>query len=884
MKNFEYAWLQISDLHIFDNTELNIMKKAYARLPHIDKVKFLVITGDLHQYKKDYTKTLEFLEFLVELLKIEKTDVFIVPGNHDSGKCDNKTAITFYIEQHIDQDQDCYKEYFDNNLKECFKEYNQFIHDFYGDKADLLYPCPEQVSVRTWNNKINIIHLNTAINCNGNNELKQIVDIYQLSNMYNTINKKNPSIMIAHHSFEDIHLSHQNTLRRNITDWKVSAYLCGDLHKEVYIPIHTYSDSGSNIPCLVCGKGTPENLDSYSDLGCIMYCKENNSQYVQVFPFVWENTKKAFEPYNAFRNDSGELKFELFLDEVVDKRTKTLKEKNNSLVEGESIWLPDAENATGIQARFETFASNSIINEFMQQNSKVWGVSAVKGVGKTYVLQIKSRQVMKDNKLVLPLGIKRTAKNNWGTDTIHLETGIDLSGLKKYENVVALWKYCIIVYVINQLCNIKSNISNQDNWVMSNPEKHLKESLHEAVGKNDISDNTYSLCTQDQYDNLGMIMKGVLRCKDWRNFIFDDLLFLELFKRRICEVLKWINKKSVVIMVDKIDQSVRQSSAEEPEECEVCKKRNKINTCTNSQKSHEYCSNEENQCRDSCCYGCEVYENPNGLRVRKHINIWQYLQIALLEAVSLIKTEFEEEIEVYFTIRQEAYASDKRLLEERTKKIINMTKELWYSKEEQRTIFNECIRHQRDELLYDASLIECDGQYENAFVGVDRLCHPYATHLTESVFDSIYRHSFDRARDIQEYGQMLTEHMHEIKNCTTVLERGEKVKELIEEKAARMAFIDAVEESVNNTSYYAEKRKLLQNYWGDEENFKRLLMMFDKNLMLGKEAKKICKRFNEIKKCNGNCKKCSATHHPFSMLYKLGLNKIATRWPAKAVA
>lgn len=148
---------------------------------------------------------------------------------------------------------------------------------------------------------------------------------------------------------------------------------------------------------------------------------------------------------------------------MIEKNTKTLKDINNSLVEGESIWLPDAEHATGIQARFETFALNSIINEFMQQNSKVWGLSAVKGVGKTYVLQIKSRQVMKDNKLVLPLGIKRTAKNNWGTDTIHLETSIDLSKLKKYENVVALWKYCIIVYVINQLCNIKSNVSNQDN-------------------------------------------------------------------------------------------------------------------------------------------------------------------------------------------------------------------------------------------------------------------------------------------------------------------------------------------------------------------------------------------------------------------------------------
>jgi hypothetical protein len=34
MKSIEYAWLQISDLHTFDNTELNTLKAAYQRLPY----------------------------------------------------------------------------------------------------------------------------------------------------------------------------------------------------------------------------------------------------------------------------------------------------------------------------------------------------------------------------------------------------------------------------------------------------------------------------------------------------------------------------------------------------------------------------------------------------------------------------------------------------------------------------------------------------------------------------------------------------------------------------------------------------------------------------------------------------------------------------------
>jgi len=882
MKNVEYAWIQISDLHIFDNTELNTLKIAYQRLPYKEYIKFIVITGDLHQYKTDYKKTREFLEQLLEIFQLKKEDVFIVPGNHDSGDCDLKETITHFIESKVDKDQDCYRKYFvKGKLVDCFQEYSQFINEFYGTLATSIYPEPEQVSVRTWNNKLNIIHLNTAINCVGNNELKQIVDIYQLSNLYKDLNKKCPSIIIAHHPFDSIHESHRDTLRRNITDWKVSAYLCGDLHQEIYTPIMTYSGSGTNIPCLVCGKGTPENLDTFSDLGCIIY-KKGQDDYVEVFPFIWDKKRKCFEPYNKFNNDSGQLGFKLLSStENIGKDRKIQKRSLDSLVEGESIWLPDAEHATGLQARFETFANTPIINEFIQANSEIWGLSAVKGIGKTYVLQIKSRRIIRENKLLLPLGITRSAKNNWGTDTIHLETKIDLSGLKEYRNVVALWEYCIIVYAINQLINIRNNVRNKKSWPISNPEERLNSRLEDYFNKGTISENTYSLCTYDEYKNLGLIIKGVLVCKNWISFVYDDLPVLSLLQRRMEEMLEILGKESIVVMVDKVDQSVRQANAEEPVACELCKKNDKVKLCNNPNKSKEYCSDDATVCRNTCCYGCETFESPYsnvGLRVhgkkdkkKGHINIWQYLQLGLLEAVSLIKTEFNELIEVYFTIRQEAFACENGLLGEKTKKITNLTKELWYSKEQQKKIFYECICHQRDEFLFDPRLLNKGGSIEMAFVGVDRLCHPYAQHLTESVFDSIYRHSFDRARDIQEYGQMLTDNMEEIRKCDTILERGEKVKELIEEKAAKMAFVDGVEDASKNSSYYAEKMHLLPNYWAESDNFKKFIMMFDKNLLMGAEAKSICKKFNGISRCIGDCEKCKAKHHPFSMLYKLGL-------------
>lgn len=68
----DYSWLQISDLHIFDGTDWNIMSEAYKKI--LDKVNigFVIVTGDLHQYAQDYKKSLDFLCKLSEMLKLDR--------------------------------------------------------------------------------------------------------------------------------------------------------------------------------------------------------------------------------------------------------------------------------------------------------------------------------------------------------------------------------------------------------------------------------------------------------------------------------------------------------------------------------------------------------------------------------------------------------------------------------------------------------------------------------------------------------------------------------------------------------------------------------------------------------------------------------------------
>lgn len=876
-KGIDYAWLQISDLHIFDNTDWKIMQEAYEKLPYKDMVKFIVVTGDLHQYGDDYKKTIEFLNNILTFFGISKKNLFIVPGNHDSKECNDKELYTYYIEGNVDKEQECYKKYFvKGKLVDCFKEYNLFIKELYKDEP-YKYEEPEQVCVINWEKKLNIIHINTAINCNGDNNLKQIVDIYKLSNLYETLDRRFPSIIIAHHDFDTLHKSHKESLTRFISDWQVSAYLCGDLHKEMLTQIHTYSDSGTNIPCIVCGKSAPQNKDSYSDLGCILYIKQKLDDRVDVIPFLWDHKKKTFQESPCFNNDKGKFYFKLLTSSAIKEKEMKL-EKNNFLSKNESIWLPDAEIAKGKQTRFGTYTSTSIVNDFIQSNSNFWGLSAVKGIGKTFVLQVKRTTLPKD-KMCLPIGLKPSVDNGWGTDTIVLGTDINLSALREFNNVISLWKYCIITYVINQLVNI-SQIKEKW-WDINCPEKMLKQRLIEFKYKNQISTETFFFCTSDDFTRLDKIVKGVLLENNWTNFVNQDISIFALLQRRIEELLNLVNKKSVVILIDKVDQALRQISAEPPENCDDCHKRDVIKECKNENKSAEFCILDTTLCKSRCCYGCEKYESPYsnfGLRVYgeqnnkyKHVNLWQYLQIGLVNAISEIKNEFNGVIEIFFTIREEAFSLQPGLLGEHGKKITNLVQKLYYTKEEQRKIFYNCIKNQKEEYLYNSDILKQKGDIEEAFVGVGNLCHPYARNLSESIFDSIYRHSFDRTRDIQEYGEMLTDHLNEIHACNTNLERGEFVKELIEKKAAKLAFNDDASQANSNECYYMEKRKLLPNYWANVENFKKFILMFDRNLLFGKEVRQICKKYNELSKCCKNCNMCEAKNHPFSMLYKLGM-------------
>ena len=102
MKNeLEIRWIQLSDLHMFVSTDVERQKKAlYEQFG--EKTDFIVVTGDLHQYGTDYAMTLDLLNTLVTQFGIEKTDVVIVPGNHDVFTSDKRKEVVRKIDENIE--------------------------------------------------------------------------------------------------------------------------------------------------------------------------------------------------------------------------------------------------------------------------------------------------------------------------------------------------------------------------------------------------------------------------------------------------------------------------------------------------------------------------------------------------------------------------------------------------------------------------------------------------------------------------------------------------------------------------------------------------------------------------------------------------------------
>lgn len=582
-------------------------------------------------------------------------------------------------------------------------------------------------------------------------------------------------------------------------------------------------------------------------------CKQFQSIIHEESDFEEDDVIIINEEYKHLLNSSNEIEQESRILTPLNMETSYENRKNEASI---SLWLPDAELATEEQSGFESFTPTASSDDFMDPESSIWGIRSVKGVGKTYLLQ-KMRRDM--NKYAIPQYHKLSKNNEWGTESVRFDnpTLLEKSNLIQ---LAGLWKVSILCLVINCI------------------ESHDKQSkIDKVISKRRLpEDIVFSLENVESHSRLNEIINTILLDNNWHSTILASYTILRSLCNQIIKSQFGNVEDPIMIFIDKVDQSILQPGAEIPQ-CNDCYKDTKYDNCKEKNNGIKYCLEE---CR-GCCYGCEKFASPYAgeeLRIYgskygkryEHISQWQHLQLALILAVDNIRLDFESKIQIYYAIRQEAFNAEENLLGANAPKIKAHTKILYYSKEEQEKIFNNTIKAQHPNYLYNPNLIE-KGNYTEAFIGISRLCHPYVTGADESIFECIYRHSFDRAREIQFIGNALATSLDEIKKKKTQSEREEKVKKIIESTAADLLFFASGTSASGNRTYYNDKQILLRNYWANPDNFKNFIQEIDRNLLFMEDLARICKKINKYSNCDINCKEANCEYHPFSMLYQIGL-------------
>lgn len=281
--------LHITDLHkIDDSTDNNLI--VYNLENNIKDVDILLVTGDLRNFGGKYDDALIKLNSIVDSLKLLKSDVFIVPGNHDScnyaGKDDDVSEIRKTIHDNIE----CYHKCIDN-LHKSFDDYKKFLIEFYeganieqGGICNKLHP---------WKNCINILTMNTSLLCDKNSEQKKIVDIHELTHIEK--NDEFPTICISHHDIEQIFEDHKNRIQSVFENLKVSAMLSGDIHRSGVKHIQM---SNGTIPNYICGKLSADPSDKWSDCNVAIYEVDLKASTLTPKLYKWEHGK--FSPDTTF--------------------------------------------------------------------------------------------------------------------------------------------------------------------------------------------------------------------------------------------------------------------------------------------------------------------------------------------------------------------------------------------------------------------------------------------------------------------------------------------------------------------------------------------------------------------------------------------------------
>ncbi|WP_288147273.1 hypothetical protein [Thomasclavelia cocleata] len=430
-----------------------------------------------------------------------------------------------------------------------------------------------------------------------------------------------------------------------------------------------------------------------------------------------------------------------------------------------SIWVWDAEKKTG---NFPDLLVNNDKSKAFLETNNYNGLCATKGIGKTFLIQVKRRNLQKEGNICLPI-FKDDYLSDWGLEKISIDPDLCsnfMRGVLKKSDSVKDW--CKI-WINSILSTALSSFKKINDYIIE--ERYLRKiSLLNTLN---LSDN-------------------IFKCLLWNR---DDYISDSNENHNYKEILSSIisnNDKKVYFFIDRIDQAF------------------------------------------------DLYDD----EFRK--NQWVNMQLGLILAVKEIMIP---NFNIIYTIREEVLHNLDRVGSQ-NRKYLDTVLRLQYTQEDQKLMFINYINNETDESkLFSKN----DENYAMKFVGFTEIEHP-TVKKKEGLFEVLYRHSFDRPRDIQQFGDAISSKIQRLKECSEE-ERISEVKQIIRDTAITIA-----------SNFLIERIEFIEDATIDIIN--KHLCEFDSNIVSGKWMLQTCRRLNKCETCNFNCAKC--LERPIRNLYSLG--------------
>ena len=238
-------------------------------------------------------------------------------------------------------------------------------------------------------------------------------------------------------------------------------------------------------------------------------------------------------------------------------------------------------------------------------------------------------------------------------------------------------------------------------------------------------------------------------------------------------------------------------------------------------------------------------------------SIWAYAQLSFVEAVYTFYSS-RHHIKIFYSIRREALFRGEEISSE-YQKFRDRVIRLSYTSEELYKMFCVYVENEKENELFSPEYASTNPI--KALVGFDTITHKSG--IEENVWDYIYRHTFQRPRDIMEMGDAI--HNHIVCKKDIMLQKHDlcvrKLRQWVNEISTMecKAYISFLDPFINMGDNILFKEQILK--------FARTLPM---NTFTDESMVFYCHKMNYGNYDNTDCLSCNEMHY-FSTLYNIGL-------------